>query len=127
MNLMYKEDLDELFSKGCDCENCKEMAAFINPKCHPSEWLQAVYRQGILYLLCSLCDREVAAIPVAKKILMRNEEAARFLGIDRATLRRWAKEGRIPFTVVSPRGDRLFLQSDLENYLQSLNPKHNQN
>jgi excisionase family DNA binding protein len=47
-------------------------------------------------------------------------EAAELLGVNRATLQRWAREGRIP-VVLTPGGRRRYRRSDL---LDLTKPKH---
>lgn len=45
-------------------------------------------------------------------------EAASLLGVNRQTLQRWAREGRVP-VVVSPGGRRRYRRDDLAQLLRS--------
>lgn len=45
-------------------------------------------------------------------------EAAAMLGVNRQTLQRWAREGRVP-VVVSPGGRRRYRRDDLAQMLRS--------
>jgi excisionase family DNA binding protein len=47
-------------------------------------------------------------------------DAAEFLGVSQTTLRKWADDGQIPMYVNKANGDRLFLQNDLENFLNGM-------
>ena len=46
-------------------------------------------------------------------------EAAKVLGIHENSVRRWADRGDIPHYRIGPRGDRRFVQAELEAWLQS--------
>ena len=48
---------------------------------------------------------------------VKTAAAAEILGVSQNTLRAWAKEGKIPVRVNPANGYRLFLQSDLEEFL----------
>ena len=55
---------------------------------------------------------------MAKPIkLLRIREAAEIIGVNPETLRRWDREGKLPAIIISKRGDRRYLRSDIEKYL----------
>lgn len=51
--------------------------------------------------------------------LLNIEEAAQFLNISKTTLRRWTKIGQLPCSRVGVKGERRFLQSDLQACINS--------
>jgi len=48
---------------------------------------------------------------------LKTTEAAEMLGVSQNTLRTWAKEGKIPVRINPANGYRLFLRTDLEEFL----------
>jgi len=61
---LYRERMDLL---RCDCGTlgCEDRLAF-HAKCHETELLRAKYFDGVLALTCSVCNRHVARIAVAR-------------------------------------------------------------
>jgi len=51
---------------------------------------------------------------------LKTAEAAEFLGVSQNTLRTWAKEGKVPVRVNPANGYRLFRQTDLQAFLDSV-------
>ena len=52
------------------------------------------------------------------KPVLRPGEVAQLLGIHINTVRRWSDEGRLKAFRISLRGDRRFLQSEIERFIQ---------
>ena len=61
-----------------------------------------------------------------KPKLLRIKEAAEMLGVNPETLRRWDNEGRLKAVRMGKRGDRRYLEVDLQKFIEeSKNPKAN--
>lgn len=54
-----------------------------------------------------------------KSELLTIEEAARYLGVSKTSLRRWTNDGRLSCVRVGPRGERRFRTDDLQRVLES--------
>lgn len=53
--------------------------------------------------------------------LLTIKQAAAIIGVVEATVKRWAKSGKLKVTRINSRGDMRFRQEDLEEYLKGLN------
>ena len=53
------------------------------------------------------------------KVLLRPCEAAKLLGINVSTIRRWSATGILRSYRITPRGDRRFQREDIDNFLAS--------
>ena len=51
---------------------------------------------------------------------VKTAEAAEILGVAQNTIRKWAKQGKIPMRRNPANGYRLFKRSDLEKFLKNL-------
>ena len=51
---------------------------------------------------------------------IKTAEASEILGVAQNTLRKWAKQGKIPMSRNPANGYRLFKRSDLEKFLQQV-------
>ncbi|MDA1014114.1 MAG: helix-turn-helix domain-containing protein [Planctomycetota bacterium] len=49
---------------------------------------------------------------------VKTAEAAEILGVSQTTLRKWAESGKIPVRMNPANGYRLFLRSDLDEFLR---------
>ena len=52
-------------------------------------------------------------------------EAAEILGVSQGTIRTWAEAGKLPMQKNPANGYRLFLRSDLDNFLKSVEATRN--
>jgi excisionase family DNA binding protein len=52
-------------------------------------------------------------------------EAAEILGVSQGTIRTWAEAGKIPMQKNPANGYRLFLRTDLDNFLRSVEATRN--
>lgn len=55
-----------------------------------------------------------------KNELLRIKEAAKMLGVNPETLRRWDRSGKLKAIVISPRGDRRYSKEDIEKFINSI-------
>ena len=67
MEPAYMEDLALMFSRGCQCGDCKKMAEFIRPRCHPKSGMQFKLGDGFLNVICDECEKHVIRIAVARR------------------------------------------------------------
>lgn len=56
--------------------------------------------------------------PLETKLVLKPGEVAQLLGIHRNTVRRWSNAGRLKAFRISPRGDRRFLRSEIDRFIQ---------
>jgi len=52
-------------------------------------------------------------------------EASEILGVSQGTIRTWAEAGKLPMQKNPANGYRLFLRSDLDNFLKSVEATRN--
>ncbi len=52
-------------------------------------------------------------------------EAAEILGVSQGTIRAWAETGKLPMQKNPANGYRLFLRTDLDNFLKSVEATRN--
>jgi len=59
--------------------------------------------------------------------LLTTKEAADFLRVSEASIRRWADAGKLKCYYVGDRGERRFMREDLLAYLQTNRPNNEDN
>jgi len=69
-NMLYKEDLDKM---NCAMGHVTE-GIWIHSKCHPQFTPGARYQNGVIVFRCSVCDKPVAEIAIARAIQVQPEK-----------------------------------------------------
>ncbi len=59
--------------------------------------------------------------PDTRRLVLTSSQAARYLGVSLATVRRWADAGHLPY-YRTPGGQRRFSRTQLDNFIDSLQP-----
>jgi hypothetical protein len=69
MTPMRRDDLEHAVAYGCEVPGCTHPNAdhgiFLAARCHPGRGVDVGYLDGILHLVCHVCDAPIVNVAVA--------------------------------------------------------------
>lgn len=68
--IMHKSDLERAVAEGCEVPGCthphSEHGIFLAARCHPGSGVDVGYLNGVLQIVCYVCDEPIVSVAVAE-------------------------------------------------------------